>query len=244
VQFLLVSQVLAETNQGYMNSLVPLTVKLHCIQEATMDDIAASATTTLSTFATMKETEKKLRHTADAAVLLVVSMGSSCGIAYVNTISSGKTISTCTKSCALGYYVFGHELAHNIGAHHNREVGQTNPSYPSGYGHLIEKGSAATGYRTILAYYAEGHYYRVNYYSNPAVTYAETGTPTGTAESNNAALLTRNRVALAGVGDESACCDCSYKPVLTAVLTPVHLASGVVSHIAEKLKSFISFIFG
>jgi hypothetical protein len=237
--------VLAETNQGYVNSLVPLTVKLHCIQEATMDDIATSAYDTLSTFATMKGTEKRLRHTADAAVLLVVSMGSRyCGLAYLNTISSGKTISTCTKSCALGFYVFGHELAHNIGAHHNREVGQTNPSYPSGYGHLIEKGSADTGYRTILAYYAEGHVNIVNYYSNPAVTYAGTGTPTGTAESNNAALLTRNRMALAGVGDESACCDCSYKPVLTAVLTPVRVASAVVSHIAEKVKSFISFIFG
>jgi hypothetical protein len=234
----LVLQVLAETNQGYINSLVPLTVKLHCIQEATMDDISSSYSATLSIFATMKGSKESLRHTADAAVLLVVSMGS-CGIAYVNTISSGKTISACAKSCALGYYSFGHELAHNIGAYHNREVGQTNPSYPSGHGHLIEKGSADTGYRTILAYYAEGHYTRVNYYSNPAVTYAGTGTPTGTAGSNNAALLTRNRMAMAGVGDESACCSCKYKPPL-AILTPVHVATAIVSHIAGRVKSFLS----
>ena len=120
-----VDQVLAETNQGYSNSQVPMTIRLHCIEEATMDDIANSQSS-LTIFSTMKGSAESLRHTADTAVLLVASMGSQhCGIAWVNTIGSGNTASVVAKSCALGYYSFGHELGHNFGAYHNRETGQT-----------------------------------------------------------------------------------------------------------------------
>ncbi len=37
-----------------------------------------------------------------------------------------------------GYYSFGHEIGHNIGADHNPEVAR-NKVYPYGYGHLIQK---------------------------------------------------------------------------------------------------------
>ena len=66
--------------------------------------------------------------------------------------------------------------------------------FDHGHGHLIEAGTASTGARTILAYYADGHAQRVNYYSNPAVTFPATGTPTGVeGVSNNAAVITANR---------------------------------------------------
>ena len=72
-------------------------------------------------------------------------------------------------------------------------------------------GSNSNGYRSILAYYAEGHSHRVNYYSNPNVIFPDTGTPTGVAGiSNNAAVLTNNRFMMAALGDESA--DCSSTP--------------------------------
>merc|ERR1719228_1678821 len=144
------------------------------------------------------------------------SMGAgTCGRAYkIDAIEAGETVSVVTKSCALGYFSFGHELAHNFGCYHNRETGHINPYYSYGQGHLIEQGSASTGYRSILAYSASGHRTRVNYYSNPDVNYPTTGTPTGTppgtpsgtAGSNNAYVLTRNRVALRDVGDESKAC--------------------------------------
>ena len=76
----------------------------------------------------------------------------------------------------------------------NRNLLDFRQRFDHGHGHLIEAGTAATGVRTILAYDALGHRLRVNYYSNPAVIYPGTGTPTGVqGVSNNAAVITANR---------------------------------------------------
>ena len=96
----------------------------------------------------------------------------------LGTYDNGYTISVTKKSCATGYYSFGHEIGHNFGATHNPEV-STNAEFSYGHAHLIEQGIASTGYRTILGYYAAGHAERVNYYSNPSVNFPVTGTPTG-----------------------------------------------------------------
>ncbi len=205
-----VEQVIQETNQGYINSKVPLRAKLHCIEQATLNDVSSSSTM-LSQFSTMKGDSATLRGTADAAALLVNSF-SACGIGYLNTIGSGKTLSVTAKGCALGYYSFGHELGHNIGLYHNREV-TTNPYFSDGYGYLIPQGSASTGYRTILAYSATNHRQRVNYYSNPDVIYPTTGTATGIAgQADNARVITVQRFDLANVGDESSGCSGTTTP--------------------------------
>ena len=183
---------------------VPLRIRALCSEQATLNDVS-SASTMLNSFRTMKGTTAALRGSADTAALLVNSF-SSCGIGYLNTISSGNTVSVTAKNCALGYYSFGHELGHNIGLHHNIQVA-TNNAYPDGHGHLIAQGVASTGFRTILAYNANNHRTRVNYYSNPNVNLPATRTPTGiTGTSNNARVLTANRFALANVGDESSTC--------------------------------------
>ena len=195
---------LAETNQGYINSGVPLAVTRFCIERATISDIA-DTWDFLSAFKNMKGSKSALRNTADAAVLLCENFNS-CGVAFLNVISSKNTVSIATKSCALGYYSFGHEIGHNIGLHHNKEV-VTNNVYPYGHGHLIQKGAAVRGARTILAYTASGHSRRINYYSNPANIYSVTGTAMGVqGEANNAAVLLENRFAMQAVGDESGTC--------------------------------------
>ena len=213
-----IDQVLAETNQGYANSDVPFTVTHFCTEAATINDIADTGDL-IDAFANMKSSVSELRNTADAAALLVEDFNS-CGVAYMNTISSGWTVSVCQKSCALGYYSFGHELGHNMALHHNPEVA-TNSYYAYGTGHHIQQGSASRGYRTILAYSASGHSQRVNYYSNPDKIYGPTGTPTGIAGvSNNAAVLLHNRFAMQAVGDESATCGDSPSPTPSPVPTP------------------------
>jgi hypothetical protein len=68
-----------------------------------------------------------LRNTADAAALLVEN-SISCDVAYMNQISSGYTISVCMKSCAIGYYSYGHEVWDNMGPAHNPEI-TSNPYY-------------------------------------------------------------------------------------------------------------------
>ena len=197
-----VGQAIAETNQGYANSQVPITVRLFCLEPATVNDYPDSHTM-LELFRDMKGTNSypELRDTADAAALLAVDIGSSCGVAYVDTTANGHTLSVTEKKCAVGYFSFGHEIGHNYGCKHNPEE-STNTAYPYGHGHLI-----AGGYRTILAYTAPNHETRANYYSNPAIDLPATGTSTGVEGlSNNAAVLLRNRFAMAALGDESSQC--------------------------------------
>ena len=142
----------------------------------------------------------RLRKTADSAHLLVVNT-ESCGAAFQSSIKSRLTVSLARKSCALGYFTFGHELAHNFGCGHDPGT-YSNNIYPGGHGHLIEG-----GLRTILAYRSAGHTTRVNYYSNPSVLYPPTNTPTGLQQlSNNAAVLRVNRFSMADTGDESGAC--------------------------------------
>ena len=87
-----------------------MTVEKFCVEPATINDMSDPGTF-ISTFRTMKGSESALRNTADAAFLLANSMGGgACGVGYLSTYASGVTISIGTKSCALGYYTFGHEL--------------------------------------------------------------------------------------------------------------------------------------
>ena len=218
-----IDQVIAETNQGYANSQVPLQVVKHCSELATIND-DASASTVLTNFKNMKGSVAELRGSADAAAILVNDFDS-CGIGYLNVIGSGNTVTATKKSCAVGYYSFGHEVGHNIGLTHDPAT-STNTAYPYGHGHLIEQGTASTGYRTILAYAAAGHSTRVNYYSNPSVIYPPTGTPTGVeGMSNNAALLLRNRMSMSSIGDESVAC-ATVNPTAAPTSAPTTAAPG------------------
>ena len=105
---------------------------------------------------------------------------------------------------------------HNYGCHHNPEE-VTSSYFSYGHGHLIERGSASTGYRTILAYNAAGHSTRVNYYSNPSVVYPVSQTATGVVDlSDNARVITQNRFAFASLGDESAICTDGYSTMASS----------------------------
>jgi len=196
-------QIILETNEGYINSKIPLRVVKHCTEEATIHENYSSRI--LDMFTNMKSSPKELRGTADVATLLVNRMDS-CGWAWGDTLWSGKTMSVIRRDCAISYYSFGHEVGHNVGLYHNIDV-DFNAKYPYAHGHLIEKDSNIRGSYTILAYPTWGYTKRVNYYSNPDVVYPETGTVTGVSgQSNNAALLIRNRKALSQIGDESLAC--------------------------------------
>ena len=64
-----IDQVLAETNQGYVNSGIPLTATRFCIEAATINDMEQSSDL-LRAFYYMKSSTTALRNTADAAALL------------------------------------------------------------------------------------------------------------------------------------------------------------------------------
>ena len=139
-------------------------VSKHCSEEATINDMTGGSTGGyIAAFRAMKGSDAALRNTADAAALLVYDF-TACGVGYLNTFSFGATFTVTKvksfldidffisfsffkKSCALGYYSFGHELGHNFGAHHNPEVA-TNTAYSYGHGHLIQQGIASQGETT------------------------------------------------------------------------------------------------
>ena len=208
-----ITQMLAETNQGYANSQVSLQVFLHGLEEATIEE-NSNPFELIKSFETMKGSVNELLGCADSAILLVTSM-TSCGAAHFNGLKTGKTLSATRKDCAQGGFSFGHELAHNFGCHHDPDQ-ITNPFYSDGHGHLIEKGTGTTGYRTLMSFRTPGHETRVNHYSNPGVIYSATNTATGVVGlSNNARVLTVNRLAMAAIGDESP--TCPYAPTRSTV---------------------------
>lgn len=199
-----IDQVISETNQGYINSQIPLRTATHCIEEATINDISDSASM-MSAFENMKGTVSALRNSADAAVLLVGNLDG-CGRTKISTYDTGNTLSVLKKSCGMGWYSHAWHLAHNFGAFSQPEF-TTNTEFPYGHAHLIEQGTGARGYRTIAS---NAQTTPVNYYSNPAVILPATGTSTGVeGVSNNAAVFIHNRFTFAAIGDESSLCPTS-----------------------------------
>ena len=148
---------ISETNQGYINSKVPLRVKRHCLEQVLIPD-GLDAKVTLTKLQFMRSSIAEILQSADAAVLLVKSITGAAGVGFQDVVRYGKygpTFSVVQKSYAQAYYVFGHELGHNIGLMHHR-------------GSFIEKGNTPTNFRTIMAYSKAGYETKkTNYYSNP-----------------------------------------------------------------------------
>merc|ERR1719187_409153 len=194
------NQVIAETNAGYINSKVPIRIKLHCLLESSIPD-NRDPKVTLDRFAYSQGSSNNLRKSADTTVLLVKKFGdeATCGMNYFDRISDGFTMGVVMKSCALGYYSFGHEIGHGLGLHHDRGVASSS-STNYAFGYIIKRGK----YRTIMAYNDRGET-RVNYYSNPDVDYRRS--PTGNSRNNNAKVLRDVRFAAARIGNERMRCN-------------------------------------
>ena len=140
-------ELFAVTNQGYVNSKIPLRVKKFCTEEAEIfDEKEKDMGEILKEFGEMKGDRfgdpKNLRNTADVAHLVVRGSVNEyeCGIAYyLNDYRAGNTVSVSKMSCSIGYFSFGHEIAHHLGAHHNRGPHVHHAHYQYGFGYLIER---------------------------------------------------------------------------------------------------------
>ena len=101
---LFVAQVVAETNQGYENSKIPVRMMAHCIEAANLDDNPDGGKM-IQEFNKLKGSISALRGSADHAALLVKKYNI-CGNAYLRGWL-GWSVSTTAKGCALGYYTMG-----------------------------------------------------------------------------------------------------------------------------------------
>ena len=213
-----IEDVIADTNEGYNNSMIPLKAKYFCHRQIQIQEQDVSGYTVLDKFENLGEAMGRgdgatnLRGSADIAVLLVVEF-ELCGKAYgIGSIAEGKALCVVKKSCAIAQHSFGHEIAHLMGANHNHDptADSTTTPYPWASGHLIASGPNDVGLRTIMSYSKDGHEKRVNYYSNPNVIHPITGTPTGLLGISNVALLITQAAPtdfLSHLGDESGTCD-------------------------------------
>jgi peptidyl-Asp metalloendopeptidase len=124
----------------------------------------------------------------------------SCGIAFVGS-NKAYMFSVSSYTCATGYYSFGHELAHNMNALHDR--GTTNTCGPTtSYNYGFRDPKAA--FRSIMAYDCQigqcdnmtvNGCPRVQRFSNKAYLYK--GKAIGDASHDNARQINEKRAYVA-----------------------------------------------
>jgi hypothetical protein len=186
----LINLAMAETNTSYANSLVNQRLNLaHAAEVAYGEtgDVFADLQALQGTSDPYMGNVHSLRdtHAADEVVLIVENGGPYCGVAYlmtsVSTSFASHAFAVVARDCATGYYSFGHELGHNMGALHDWYVDSGTSPYAHAHGYVKK----TSGWRTIMAYNSEcsdsGFYCsRLQYWSNPDVTYG--GLPMGVPE--------------------------------------------------------------
>jgi hypothetical protein len=138
-------------------------------------------------------------------VVLVINDPSFCGLAWLpGSISSGNSGQGFAVvgggTCLTSNLSFGHELGHNMGAHHDTYVLGSGPCadgkekgafcYSRGFSHI--GASSGASWRTVLAYNNNcaatvGGCTRLQYFSNPMVSYTD-GFAMGDAAARNNAL--------------------------------------------------------
>ncbi|MBN1810261.1 MAG: hypothetical protein JXA14_00335, partial [Anaerolineae bacterium] len=183
----MITQAETETNAGYANSNVAQRVNLVYTAEVSYDESGFDWNTTLSRFRahgdgyfdSVTEPGTGLRDTylADESVLIVKGDLHYCGMAYLMSSLSPSfeslAFAVVAYNCATGYYSFAHEMGHNMGAHHDR----ANASGPGAYSYSYGYQAPDEAFRTVMAYNCPGGCPRINYWSNPDVSYG--GQPTG-----------------------------------------------------------------
>ena len=125
-------------------------------------------------------------------VLYVMNNNDSCGASWLNTTFNEYAETTAFGAvnwrCMTGYYGFAKELGHLMGAQTNEEDSGYRPgAYAYSYGYQAPNNA----FRTITAHDCDSSCPRINYWSNPNVSYG--GQATGASgEADNRLTLNQN----------------------------------------------------
>jgi peptidyl-Asp metalloendopeptidase len=177
---------IAETNAGYSNSGVVQRVRLVYSGEVSyseaadfstdLDRLSNSSDGSLDEVATLRNT-----YGADLVSLWRAPNSQVCGLGWVlnrtdlaPSALAAYGFTVVAQDCATGYYSFGHEMGHNMGADHAKDDNAPHGPYAYGSGY---KQTTGTKWRTIMAYDGNCTCARINYWSNPTVLY--NGIPSG-----------------------------------------------------------------
>jgi hypothetical protein len=193
----LIDLAIAESNQGYTNSGVTITLQLATKAQVSYTE-SGSFSTDLSRYRGTADGFMDSVHTTRNSVaadvgLLVINNASSCGLASSIGSSASTAFATAYWDCITGYYSFAHEIGHLQSARHDPANDPTSTPYAYGHGYQY---NGSPKWRTIMAYDCSGGCPRLNYWSNPTKLY--NGHPMGTAGTNdNARVLNNTRATVA-----------------------------------------------
>ena len=195
----LINLAVAETNQSYLNSGIIQRLNLVYATEVAYTETSFSAALydLTGTSDGKMDIVHTLRNTYYAdEVVLIIDDPEYCGLAWlmqdVSTSFQDHAFAVVNWYCATGYYSFGHELGHNMGAQHDHyavdKYGQAAGAYWYSYGYV----NTSRRWRTVMAYNDAcgdlGFYCdRIPHWSNPSVPYD--GYPTGASNADNQLTL-------------------------------------------------------
>lgn len=207
----LIDLAISETNTSYQNSGINHRVRLVHRTEVSYTEQSFSADLNNITGASdgYMDNVHSLRNQYGAdEVVLLINNASSCGLAWlmttVSTSFASSAFAVAHHDCATGYYSFGHEIGHNMGARHDRYVDNANTPYITSHGYV----NVSAGWRTIMAYNnkcadAGTNCTRVQYWSNPNVTYLGNamGIASGSTAADNRTTLNNTAFTVANFRD-------------------------------------------
>jgi len=199
----LINLAVSETNTSYSNSGITQRLNLVYKGQIYYSEAGFNWSTTLSRLSGTADgfmnNVHSLRNTYKAdEVVLIVANTTYCGMAYLMTSVSNafktNAFALVSYDCATGYYSFGHELGHTMGARHDRYVDNTMGSpYNYNHGYVHTGATNPNRWRTVMAYNdkcADLGYNctRIQYWSNPNVNYNGAAVGTVAYENNRRTL--------------------------------------------------------
>jgi hypothetical protein len=118
-------------------------------------------------------------------VVLMINNGDFCGRAEAIHATAANAFAVVYWDCATGYYSFGHEIAHLVGARHDRDNDSTTTPYA--WGHGFRHKVAGAGWRTIMGYNCPSNQCapRLQYWSSPLTTWGGLAMGTAAQEDNH-----------------------------------------------------------
>lgn len=183
-----------EANQSYLNSGVNIHLNLVGKMQSQISETNNSTTAILSSFASDSAVLNQKAATGADVAVMIINKNEYCGLANAIMANASNAYAVVHYSCATGYFSFAHEIGHLQGARHDHANDSATTPYP--YGHGYQSLATSPAWRTIMAYDCAGGCTRLQYWSNPNVTY--NGAPMGTTTTNNNARVlneTANTVA-------------------------------------------------
>jgi Metallo-peptidase family M12 len=196
----LINLAVTETNDSFANSGVHARLRLVGTMPVNYDDSNKSFDQMVSDLATspalgvVRNQRNAVR--ADIAVM-IINNTAYCGMADAISATPDTAFAVVHYGCATGYYSFGHEIGHLLGARHDRFDDGT--STPFAFGHGFQHRAPSGGWRTIMSYRCgDGSCDpRLQYWSSPYVVH--NGLPMGTAGfEDNAAVWNARAAIVAG----------------------------------------------